>query len=129
MLNAYVISSLTQALASMNSKKELTGKALNDIKQFLLIKGVTTDLRSRILEYYEYLFTSSAALDSSLQDQMNQMPHALSAQLALSTNRRLAARCAFFRDISDASLLRLISELSPLVFVPNQVRGVSLSPR
>ena len=54
---------------------------------------------------------------------MNQMPHALSAQLALSTNRRLAARCAFFRDISDASLLRLISELSPLVFVPNQVRG------
>ena len=59
LLNATVISSLTTALSSMNSKRELAGKQLDTIKNYLLVKSVPTDLRSRILEYYEYLFTSS----------------------------------------------------------------------
>ena len=118
LLNAFVISSLTTALSSMNSKKELAGKQLDAIRNYLLVKGVPTDLRARILEYYEYLFTSSAALaDLNL---FNNMPPALHAQLNLAVNRKLAARCAFFRDVSNASLVTLISDLKPLVFVPGQ---------
>ena len=62
LLNAFVISSLTTALASMNAKKEFAGKQLEAIKAFLLIKAVPSEIRHRILEYYEYHFTSSAAL-------------------------------------------------------------------
>ena len=54
-----------QALAQMNSKKEFT-ESLGRLKSYLIVKSVPTDLRSRILEYYEYLFTSSAALDDNL---------------------------------------------------------------
>ena len=141
LLNAYVISSLNQALATMNSKKELTGKQLDSIKSVLLVKGVPSDLRGRILEcalhqgshavapyhhitchlhlyplltvacapvqlctacvcgrYYEYLLGSCAALDEMRM--FDNLPSALSAQLNLSSNRRLAARCAFFSQVS-----------------------------
>ena len=119
LLNAFVISSLTQALAHMNSKKELTGKQLETIRTALIVKGVPSELRGRVMEYYEYLLGSSAALeDRSLFDSL---PPALSAQLNLSTNRKLAARCAFFKGVSNASLLALISELKALVFVPDQL--------
>jgi len=113
-----VISSLTTALASMDSKRELTGKQLDLIRNYLLIKGVPADLRSRVLEYYQYLFTSSAALADL--NMFSNMPPALNAQLNLSVNRRLVARCTFFRDVSNASLITLIAELQPLVFVPGQ---------
>ena len=44
----------------MNAKKAITSKRLDQIRSFLMFKGVGADLRSRILEYYEYLFTSCA---------------------------------------------------------------------
>ena len=118
MLNAYVISSMTSAIASMNSKKELAGKQLDTIKSYLVLKHVPTDLKARILEYFQYVFTSSQALaDVHILDRM---PVQLATQLALSTNRKIAGRCAFFRDISNASLVSIISELHPVVYVPGQ---------
>jgi len=119
LLNAFVISSLTAALASMNSKKELAGKQLDTIRNYLLVKAVPADLRSRILEYYEYLFTSSQSLASSVR--LEEMPVNLSAQLALSMNRKLAAKCSFFREISNACMVTLMSSLVPRVFVPGQL--------
>ena len=119
LLNAFVISSLNQALASMNSKKELTGKQLGEIKNYLILKEIPSKLRSRVMEYYEYLLGSSAALENL--NMFENLPAALSAQLALSTNRRLAAKCAFFHTISNSSMITLIEELKALVFIPSQM--------
>jgi CRP-like cAMP-binding protein len=108
----------------MDSKKELVGKQLSLMKTYLVLKAVPNELRQRILEYHDYLFTSSAAFAD--MHMFARMPPALTAQLDLATNRKLIARTAFFRDVSDATLVRLISELSPLVCVPGQlicVRG------
>ena len=103
----------------MNSKKELAGKQLDAIRSFCMIKGVPSDLRSRILEYYDYLFTSSAALqDLNL---FSSMPPALNAQLNLAVGRRLVARCPVFQHVTNASLIILIADMTPLVFVPGQM--------
>ena len=118
LLNAFVIGSLTQALASMNSKRELAGKQLAQVKHYLMFKGVATPTRNRILKFYDYLFTSNAAIDDL--SALDHMPPALNAQLALSANRRLVARCALLHDVTNASLVQIVSELTALVFVPNQ---------
>ena len=126
LLNAFVISSLTAALASMDMKKELIGKQLDAIKSYLVLKAVPSALRSRILEYYEYTFTSAVGL--AHMDMFADCPPALSAQLSLTVNRRLVARCMLFRDVSNATLVALISELQPHVFVPGQLITVEGSP-
>jgi len=119
LLNAFVISSLTTALATMNSKKELAGKQLDTIRNYLLLKGVPADLRSRILEYYEYLFTSSESLASSVK--VDEMPPNLSAQLVIAMYRKLAAKCTVFKEVSEPCLITLMQALTPRVFVPNQI--------
>lgn len=119
LLNAFVISSLTQALASMDSKKELVGKQLGLMKNYLVLKAVPSDLRSRILDYHEYLFTSSAAFAD--MNMFENMPPALTAQLNLSTNRKLVTRCGLFRDVANSTLIALLAELHPLVAVPGQL--------
>jgi len=119
LLNAYVISSLTAALASMNSQKELSRKELGTVKTFLVMKGVPTDLRSRILEYFEYRLTSSQGLAESIN--MEEMPANLHLQLLIAMCKTLAAKCPLFRDLSEPCVVTLMSRLKPCVFVPGQV--------
>jgi len=119
LLNAYVISSLTSALASMNSQKELSRKELGTVKTFLVMKGVPTDLRSRILEYFEYRLTSSQGLAKSIN--MEEMPANLHLQLLIAMCKTLAAKCPLFRDLSEPCVVTLMSRLKPCVFVPGQV--------
>ena len=119
LLNAYVISSLTSALSSMNSQKELARKELGTVKTFLVMKGVPTDLRSRILEYFEYRLTSSQGLAKSIN--MEEMPANLHLQLLIAMCKTLAAKCSLFRDLSEPCVVTLMSHLIPCVFVPGQV--------
>ena len=118
LLNAFVISSLNQALASMNASKQFTGKQLEMIKSYLLVKQVPSSLRGRVMEFYEYLLSSSAALEDL--NMFNSLPPALTAQLNISTHRRLLANCAFFKGVSNGSLIALIAELKALVLIPSQ---------
>ena len=110
----------------MNSKKEMAGKQLDAIRNFCIIKGVPADLRSRILEYYDYVLTSSATLAE--MDIFKNMPPALNAQLNLAVGRRLVSRCSFFRHVSDPSMIVLIADMTPLVFVPKQTIVVKATP-
>ena len=62
LLNAFVISSFTSAFASIDSKNQLAGKQLEIIRNYLLLKTVPVDIRSRILEYFQYIFTSNQSM-------------------------------------------------------------------
>lgn len=103
----------------MDSKKQLTGKQLDLIRNYLLLKAVPSDLRARILEYYQYIFTSSQSMEDLRL--LQHMPLNLATQLALSVNAKIITKCVFFQGVSDASLAALVSTLSPLVFVPGQL--------
>ena len=116
---AFVISSFTSAFASMDSKNALAGKQLDIIRNYLLLKSVPNDLRGRILEYYQYIFTSSQSFED--MKWLNHMPLNLSTHLALSINAKIIAKCPFFNEVSNASLAAIISTLTPLVFVPGQL--------
>ena len=119
MLNAYVISSLSQAMAAMNAKAEFTGKQMESIKSYLTIKQVPKALKGRIMEYYHYLYGSNMALENL--DLFRQLPPALVMQLNLATNRRLAMTCAFFHKISNESLVALLNHFTAVVFIPSQL--------
>jgi len=118
-LNAIVISSLTTALSTMYAKKQLTGSKLDTIRNYLVLKAVPNDLRSRVLEFYDYYYSSQKSLADSIN--YSTMPANLATQLALSINRKLAAKCTFFREVSNASIVTLIAELVPDIFVPKQL--------
>ena len=126
LLNAFVISSFTSAFAAIDNKNQLAGKQLDLIRNYLLLKAVPADVRSRILEYFQYIYTSSQSMDEV--SQLQHMPPSLTTQLALSVNRELIRNCDFFCDVSNTALVAIVMRLEPLVFVPGQVIAAEGAP-
>ena len=53
LFNAYVIGSMATALSSLDSKKQICRGKLETIGHYLLLHNVNSELRAKILEYYE----------------------------------------------------------------------------
>ena len=118
-MNAFVIGSMASALNVMDSKKQLCRGKLETIGLYLLVNNVSQDLRTRILEYYSYLYTSSQSFSDLhlLQD----LPPSLATRLAITAHRRIVSRAPFIGALSNVALLRVLRRLQPLVYVPTQV--------
>ena len=119
-LQAYVIGSVTSALSTMDSKKALASGKLDTISAYLQIHSVSPELKGHILEFYEYLYTSTQSLsDLHLY---KDLPPALAMRLAISVHRRILARCPELRSfLSDSALLALLGRLKPRIYVPGQI--------
>lgn len=119
LLNAFIIGSMASALNAMDSKKQICRGKLETIGLYLLVNNVAQDLRARILEYYEYLYTSSQSFsDLNL---LRDLPPSLGTRLAITAHRRLIARAPFLSSLSDTALLCVLKQLQPLIYVPSQV--------
>ena len=123
LLNAFVIGSMASAMANIDSKKQICRGKLETIGLYLLVNNVHADLRTRILEYYEYLYTSS----QSMQDLnlLGDLPPSLSTRLAITVHRRIVVRAPLFNSLSDLALLNVLTRLRPLIYVPGQVIAMS----
>ena len=121
MINAVVIGSFTSALSSMDSKKEMCREKLETIGQYLIVHNVSSHLRNSILEYYEYLLTSSQSMEEQMRRELRELPPTLASRLALTVNRRIVTRCPFFKDLTDAALMTVLSKLRPRIYAPGQV--------
>ena len=128
MINAVVIGSFTSALSSIDSKKEMCREKLETIGQYLIVHNVSSHLRNSILEYYEYLLTSSQSMEEQMRRELRELPPTLASRLALTVNRRIVTRCPFFKDLTDAALMTVLSKLRPRIYVPSQVLVVEGQP-
>ena len=115
LLNAFVIGSMASALSSIDSKKQVCAGRLETIGSYLQLHHVKSELRAKILEYYEYLYTSSQSVE------MSDLPPALATRLALTIHRKVVTRSPFFTALSDVALLGVLKALTPTVHVPQDV--------
>lgn len=118
-LNAFVIGSMASALATLDSKKQICRGKLETIGLYLVVNNVTPDLRARILEYYEYVYTSSQSMEDL--NLLRDLPPSLATRLAISVHRKIVVRLPLFNTLTDHALLAVLSRLRPLIFVPGQV--------
>lgn len=86
---------------------------------YLQINGVAPELRAHILEFYEYLYTSTQSMDDLRLYQ--DLPPSLATRLAITVHRRVVSRAPFLYVLSDDALLSCLSKLRALVYVPSQV--------
>merc|ERR1711998_817059 len=117
--NAFVIGSMVSALSSIDARKSIAASKINSITAHLIMNHVPAELKAGILDYYEYLFTSSQSMDGLhlYQD----LPPSLATRLALTMNRRIISRSPFLVNLTDELLMSVLSRLKPCIFVPTQV--------
>ena len=75
LLNAFIIGSMASALNAMDFKKQICRGKLETIGLYLHVNEINPGLRSRILEYYEYLYTSSQVQPSPTPLLSSPLPH------------------------------------------------------
>ena len=121
LLNAFVIGSMASALASMDSKKQMCRGKIETIGLYLLINNVAPDLRHAILEYFEYVYTSSQSMEDL--HLLHELPPSLATQLAINVHRRTVARAPLLHLLTDDALVDCLARLHPQVYVPAQVRS------
>jgi len=120
LFNAFVIGSMASALSSIDSKKQVCRGKIETIGHYLLLHNVPFELRAKILEYYEYLFTSSQSMEDL--HLLRDLPPFLATRLALMMNHRIMVRSApFFSTLSDNALLSVLERLKPIICVPSEV--------
>ena len=56
-----------------------------------------------------------------MRRELRELPPTLASRLALTVNRRIVTRCPFFKDLTDAALMTLLSKLRPQIYAPGQV--------
>ena len=119
LLNAFVIGSMASAMANLDSKKQICRGKLETIGLYLLVNHVSADLRQRILEYYEYLYTSSQSMEDLRL--LHDLPPSLATRLAITVHKRILTRAPLFNNLSDLALLAVLARLQPVIYVPGQV--------
>ena len=77
-------------------------------------------LQAHILEFYEYLYTSTQSMDDLKLYQ--DLPPSLATRLAINVHRRVVSRAPFLYALSDDALLAVLARLSAVIYVPGQVR-------
>ena len=112
---------MATAMASIDSKKQICRDKLETIGHYLLLHNVSNELRTKILEYFEYRYTSSQSMVQDL-NLLRDLPPSLATRLALMMNHRVVVRSAhFFSALSDQALLGVLQQLKPAIFVPQEV--------
>ena len=118
-LNAFVIGSMASALSTMDSKKALAAGKLRTIEAYLQLNSVAPELRSHILEFYEYLYTSTQSFEDLKLYQ--ELPPSLATKLAITVHKRVVSRAPFFVALSDDAVLAVLARLTAKIFVPSQL--------
>ena len=106
----FSITAMASALSSIDSKKQICRGRLETIGNYLLLHKVNTELRSKILEYYEYLYTSSQSMEDLRL--LHDLPPSLATRLAITVHKRLVARAPLFNALSDLALLNVLAKLT-----------------
>jgi hypothetical protein len=116
---ASVIGSASSLLSNLDATAEQKKSQMDSINHYLKFHSVPKQLRTKIRDYYEYLWISGQSIhDKSLFDQL---PESLNLQLDLSLKRKLLEGVAMFRDIQPVSVLAIVRKLKDTIAIPEEV--------
>jgi potassium voltage-gated channel Eag-related subfamily H protein 7 len=117
-----VFATIVGGASSLLSNLDLTAQAqkqqMDTINQYLRFRRVPPELRSKIRNYYKYLWLTGQALHH--KKLFDALPQTLSLQLNLALKRQLIETSALFRDCSPVSVVSVIRRLISFVAIPDE---------
>ena len=117
---AIIIGSLSSSISNLDVEKAERKKQLDSIKQFLRQRKVPISLQRRIVQYYEYLWSSQMSV-ATREGMLGDLHQTLWLELHISLNRKLLDKVKLFENIKDpACVVDIIEKLTPKIFIPGE---------
>jgi voltage-gated potassium channel len=112
----FVIGNVAVILSNLDPRRARHFEQLEELSAFMSYRNIPDELRTRIADYYRYLWLNR--LDQDESEILDRLPQSLRMEVSLHMKRDLLQAVPLFADASEEFLRDVALELQPLLFLP-----------
>ncbi|XP_051840620.1 cyclic nucleotide-gated cation channel alpha-3 [Antechinus flavipes] len=113
---ATIVGNVGSMISNMNASRSEFQAKIDSIKQYLQFRKVTKDLETRIIRWFDYLWTNKKTVDE--KEVLKSLPDKLKAEIAINVHLDTLKKVRIFQDCEAGLLVELVLKLRPAVFSP-----------
>ncbi|CAD5124725.1 DgyrCDS12995 [Dimorphilus gyrociliatus] len=113
---ATIVGNVGSMISNMNASKAEFQQRMDGVKQYMEFRRVSKDLESRVIKWFDYLWTEKQSVDE--QQILAALPEKLRAEIAMHVHLDTLKRVAIFQDCEPGLLVELVLKLKLSVFSP-----------
>ncbi|XP_036600056.1 cyclic nucleotide-gated cation channel alpha-3 [Trichosurus vulpecula] len=113
---ATIVGNVGSMISNMNASRAEFQAKIDSIKQYMQFRKVTKDLETRIIRWFDYLWTNKKTVDE--KEVLKSLPDKLKAEIAINVHLDTLKKVRIFQDCEAGLLVELVLKLRPAVFSP-----------
>ncbi|KAI5619633.1 cyclic nucleotide-gated cation channel alpha-3 isoform X3, partial [Silurus asotus] len=113
---ATIVGNVGAMIANMNASRALFQSKIDSIKQYMQFRKVSKDLETRVVKWFDYLWTEDKTSDD--KGVLKYLPDKLRAEIAISVHLDTLRKVRIFQDCEAGLLVELVLKLQPQIFSP-----------
>lgn len=113
---ATIVGNVGAMISNMNAGRVEFQAKIDSIKQYMQFRKVSKELETRVVKWFDYLWTEEKTCDEKLV--LKNLPDKLKAEIAINVHLETLAKVRIFQDCEAGLLIELVLKLQPQVFSP-----------
>lgn len=113
---ATIVGNVGAMISNMNAARAEFQAKIDSIKQYMQFRKVTKDLETRVVKWFDYLWTEGKTCDE--KQVLKNLPDKLKAEIAINVHLETLRKVRIFQDCEAGLLIELVLKLQPQVFSP-----------
>lgn len=113
---ATIVGNVGSMITNMNAARAEFQSQMDAVKQYMKFRHVSKDLESRVIKWFDYLWTNKQSLDEDSVTSI--LPNKLKAEIAINVHLQTLRQVQLFQDCEPGLLVELILKLRLQVFSP-----------
>lgn len=113
---ATIVGNVGAMISNMNAARAEFQAKIDSIKQYMQFRKVTKDLETRVVKWFDYLWSEGKTCDE--KQVLKNLPDKLKAEIAINVHLETLRKVRIFQDCEAGLLIELVLKLQPQVFSP-----------
>ncbi|XP_032297473.1 cyclic nucleotide-gated cation channel alpha-3 isoform X1 [Coturnix japonica] len=113
---ATIVGNVGSMISNMNATRAEFQAKVDAIKQYMQFRKVTKDMETKVIKWFDYLWTNKKAVDE--REVLKSLPDKLRAEIAINVHLETLKKVRIFQDCEAGLLIELVLKLKPTVFSP-----------
>ncbi|XP_054650644.1 cyclic nucleotide-gated channel cone photoreceptor subunit alpha-like [Dunckerocampus dactyliophorus] len=113
---ATIVGNVGAMISNMSAARVEFQAKIDSIKQYMQFRKVTKDLETRVVKWFDYLWTEQKTCDE--KQVLKNLPDKLKAEIAINVHLETLRKVRIFQDCEAGLLVELVLKLQPQVFSP-----------
>ncbi|RMX52130.1 hypothetical protein pdam_00015158 [Pocillopora damicornis] len=115
----FILGGMASMLTNLDSRRMRYTHHFDVIKDHMRDMKISSDIRSRVLAYYAYLWTHNRGENGD--GMFSDLPLTFQAELSLSINKKVLEKAPLFRGLNPGFRRMLSLVIRPVFYMPNQI--------